>query len=272
MSRIFLSSYALCLSLEVCALVLRLAMAEAFGTGAGIIGVLGLTIQITQVVVQFGLDWKDAPTSLKSFMCELRSLKVVLLETTNFLEDPGFKEAFQDKPSIIQSRLGPNAPPDTGLSIKSCTVELEKVLAELKKRAKGRRLGWERFKWPFLAENTQKSLKILRDHCQIFNNMLSMDAMSLGVTTLTEMREARGEQREWHNAEENKAILTWISNLSFEEKQTDILSKRHPGTGEWLLQQDRFIDWRNGVLDEPSTLWCPGIRKLLPTSPMALLD
>ena len=245
-------------------------MAEAFGVGAGIVGVLGLTIQITQVVVKFGLDWKDAPTNVQSFLLELMSLRTVLNETRNFLEDPRFKEAFQDRQSILQSHLGPNAPPDTELSIKTCTAELETVLTELKKRAKGHRLGWERLKASFVAENTQKSMNNLRDYCQIFNNMLSMDALSLQVTTLTEMREARREQREWHNAEENKAILTWISNLNFEEKQRDILSKRHPGTGEWLLQQDRFKGWRDD--DEPSTLWCPGIRKLLPTSSMALLD
>ena len=247
-------------------------MAEAFGIGAGIVGVLGLAIQITQVVVQFELAWKDAPKNVKSLMRELGSLRTVLSETRNFLEDPRFKEAFQDRPSILQSHIGPNTPSDTELSIKSCTAELEKVLDELRKRAKGHRLGWERLKGTLLAENTQKSINNLRDHCQIFNNMLSMDAARLGVMTHTEMREARREQREWHNAEENQAILTWISNLSFEEKQTDILSKRHPGTGEWLLRQDRFKGWRNGVLDEPSTLWCPGIRKLLPTSPMALLD
>ena len=101
--------------------------------------------------------------------------------------------------------------------------------------------------------------------------MLSMDAMRLEVSTLTETREARTEQRIWHNAEENEAILSWISNLSFEEKQADILSKRHPGTGEWLLQQDTFKGWRNGVHDEPSTLWCPGIRKLLSTSSTTVL-
>ena len=247
-------------------------MAEAFGIGAGIGGVVGLMIQITQVVVKFGLEWKDAPANVKSFMRELHSLKIVLLEMKNFLEYPGFIETFQDRPSVLQSQIRPNAPMDTELSIMSCKAELEKLLAELEKRVKGHRLGWERFKGPFLAENTQKSINNLHDHCQIFNNMLSLDAASLGVITYTEMREARREQREWHNDVENEKILTWISNLSFEEKQRDILSKRHPGTGEWLLRQDRFMAWRNGVRDGPSTLWCPGLRKLLPTSSMPLLD
>lgn len=237
-------------------------MAEAFGVGAGIVGVLGLSIQITQVVVQFGLDWKDAPTEVKSFMNELQSLKTVLSETrTNFLEDVNFKDAFKDRPSMLLSKLGPNAPTvtETKLSIESCKAELETVLDGLKKRDKGHRMGWERLKGPFLAKSTRKSIDNLRYYCQIFNNMVSIDAMTLGVITNTEMREARREQREWHNAKENQETLTWISSLSFEEKQRDILSKRHLGTGQWLLDQDGFKAWRDNLHDKPSALWCPGI-------------
>lgn len=246
-------------------------MADAFGVGAGIVGVLGLTIQITQVVVQFGLDWKDAPSDVKSFMKELQSLKTVLSETrTNFLEDPNFKEAFQDRPygSLLLSELGPNAPTvtETKLSIESCKAELENVLDGLKKRDKGHRIGWERFKAPFLGKSTQKSIDNLRHYCQLFNNMVSVDTLSLGVSTHREIREARREQKAWHNAKENQEILTWISKLSFEDKQRDILSKRHPGTGQWLLDQDTYKVWRDNDHGEPSVLWCPGIRKLLYTS------
>lgn len=246
-------------------------MAEGFAVGAGIVSVLGLTIQITQVVVQFGLDWNDAPTDVKSFMQELRSLRTVLSTTTNLLEDSYFKKAFQDRPSILLSQLGPNAPAttETALSIESCKAELEKVLDGLKKRDDGSRFGWERLKGPFLDKSTRKSMGTLRDCCQLFNNMVSIDALTMAVTTHGEIRESRREQREWHDAKEHQEILNWISKLSFEEKQTDILSKCHPGTGKWLLNHESFQNWRNGVRDEPSALWCPGIRKPLCTLPMA---
>lgn len=251
----------------------RLAMA-AFGVGAGIVGVIGLTIQITQVVVQFGLEWKNAPEEAKHFSQELRNLKTVLSETrTNFLDDPTFKEAFQDRKSIVLSELGPDAATatDPKLSIESCKAELEKVLDELKKRHDGRRISWERLKGFFLTKSTQDSMDHLRRYCQALNDMFSMDALILGVNIHTEVREVRREQKEWHNAGEYQKILTWISTLSFEEKQTDILSKRHPGTGEWLLVQDEFRSWRNDVSDVPSVLWCPGISKLLHASLLALM-
>ena len=239
-------------------------MAEAFGVAAGVVGILGLAIQITQVVAEFGLDWKDAPADVEGFRRELQSLKTVLSETnTNLLLDPDFKEAFENRRSALLSELGPDAPPaaETQLSIKSCKEELEELLNELKRRGKGHRVGWERLKSAFLNKRAQTSVDKLRHQCENFNRMVSIDATKLGVLNNQEIRGARQEQKEWHNVEQNQKILTWLSNLNFEEKQRDILSRRHPGTGRWLLDSDAFKAWRNGHVESPSMLWCPGIRE-----------
>jgi len=239
-------------------------MADPFGIGAGIVGVIGLTIQIAQVVVQFGLDWKDAPDDVKNFMAELQTLNAVLSETnTNILCNPEFAEAFQDRPSLLLSQLRTGAPSATGnkLTLTTCQTKLENLLSELNKRAKGHRVGWERFKGAFLAKDTRESVENLHRQCQTLNSMVSIDAIVLGATTYKEAKEARKEQQGWHRAETNQKILTWLSQLSFEDKQEDILSKHHPGTGKWLLDMDEFQKWRDGNLDVPSILWCPGIRE-----------
>jgi hypothetical protein len=246
-------------------------MADPFGTGAGIVGVIGLAIQITQVVVQFGMDWKDAPGDVKVFMAELGTLKTVLSETnTNILINPDFAEDFQNRPSLLLSQLGPNAPQttDTKLMLETCQKELEWLLKELKKRAQGHRLGWERLKGAFLAKDTRESVENLSRQCQILNSMLSIDATVLGAATYKEVKEARREhqearkeKQEWHKAKENRKILSWLSQLRFEDTQKDILSKRHPGTGEWFLKLDKFQKWRDGNDNAPPILWCSGIRK-----------
>lgn len=135
-------------------------MADPFG----IVGVVSLTIQITQVVVQFRLDWKDVPHDAKTFRSELQTLKTVLSEThTNLLLNSDFRAAFQNRPSLLLSQLGPNAPSttDTKLMLAACQKELESLLSELKKRAKGHRVGWERFKGAFLAKETRESVENL---------------------------------------------------------------------------------------------------------------
>jgi len=67
--------------------------------------------------------------------------------------------------------------------------------------------------------------------------------------------------KEWHRESKNQQILSWLSSTSFDEKQSDILSKRHPGTGEWLLNSDEFKAWRDGNPKTSQTLWCKGIRR-----------
>jgi hypothetical protein len=125
---------------------------------SGIVGVISLTIQIAQTVVQFGLDWKDVPHDAKTFLTELQTLKTVLSETnTNLLLNSDFGAAFQNQPSLLLSQLGPNAPSTTNTKIKlvACQRDLESLLSELKRRGKGYRVGWERLKGAFLAKEAR---------------------------------------------------------------------------------------------------------------------
>lgn len=255
-------------------------MADPFGTGAGIVGVIGLAIQITQVVVQFGMDWKNVPDNIKSFMAELGTLKTVLSETNaNILLNPDFAEAFQGRPSLLLSQLGPSAPSTTGtkLMLETCRRGLESVLRDLKKREDGHRLGWERFKGTLLAKDTRDSVENLCRQCQTLNNMLSIDAAVLGASTYKEVRDARREQQEWHQAEtkifsaiqnnveqsnrwqENQdclVILDWLSTIDYAAQQSDFIGRRQSGTGQWLLDSTEFQTWLN---TNEKTLFCPGI-------------
>jgi NACHT domain len=259
-------------------------MADPFSTGAGIVGVIGLAVQITQAVVQFGMDWKDAPGNVKKFMAELATLKTVLSETnTNILFNSDFAATFQNRPSLLLSQLGSNASltTDTNLMLEMCRGELDSLLKELKKRGQGHRLGWERLKGAFLAKDTRDSVENLCRQCQTLNNMFSIDAAVLGATTYKEIREARKEQQEWHQAEaeislvirggvdetirrqqnqeqqhKRQAILEWLTPLDYSPQHNDFISRRQAGTGQWLIDSEEFRTWRT---TSNQTLFCPGI-------------
>ncbi|KFZ13947.1 hypothetical protein V501_03464, partial [Pseudogymnoascus sp. VKM F-4519 (FW-2642)] len=255
-------------------------MAEPFGTGAGIVGVISLAIQITQVVVQFGMDWKYAPDNIKTFMAELGTLKTVLSETnTNIILNPDFEAAFQNRPSLLLSQLGPNAPSttDTKRMLEICQRELDSLLKDLKNRGQGHRLGWERFKGAFLAKDTRDSVENLCRQCQTLNSMLSIDAAVLGATMYKEVREGRKEQQEWRQAEaktslaiksgteqsnrwqENQdfqAVLNWLTPINYADQQSDYINRQQPGTGQWILDSAEFQTWLN---TDKQTLFCPGI-------------
>jgi hypothetical protein len=91
--------------------------------------------------------------------------------------------------------------------------------------------------------------------------LVIVDTAALVARTRLDVKEARKENQAWHSEEQNNRISKWLSMLNFADKHQDILSKRHPGTGDWILDVDTFKPWREGQLDGPSTLWCHGIRE-----------
>ncbi|KAJ7600180.1 ankyrin repeat-containing domain protein [Mycena floridula] len=56
-------------------------------------------------------------------------------------------------------------------------------------------------------------------------------------------------------AKQHAEFLQWISPLDFHLTQTTTFGRHAVGTGTWLLQDSRFLDWLQGTM---RLLWCPG--------------
>lgn len=248
--------------------------------GFGVVGVVSLALQITQTVVQFGLDWKDAPHNVRTFIAELRALQTTLLKMNDHvLENTEFRTAFEGRSSILLSQLGPAAPPisETKDMLQQCEEALQNLLAELKKRLNGHRVGWERMKGAFLSKKTRQSVTDLSRQCQSLNSLATIDMAALGATTHNEVRATRTDIKEVRKEQENarqeqlqaqkyqvnqdeirkrQEILSWLTPIDYSDQHNDIVSKRQEGMGQWLLDSDQFQTW----VDQPSqTLFCPGI-------------
>ena len=59
----------------------------------------------------------------------------------------------------------------------------------------------------------------------------------------------------------HKKILEWLSPDDFEETHGRHFEKRFENTGQWLLDDSRFRNWRDEA--QSGLLWCYGARKLL---------
>ena len=56
--------------------------------------------------------------------------------------------------------------------------------------------------------------------------------------------------------EEDLNILNWLAPIDYATQQSDHISRRHPGTGQWFLDSVEYQGW----LETPGkTLFCPGI-------------
>ncbi|KAJ7688186.1 ankyrin repeat-containing domain protein [Mycena rosella] len=88
---------------------------------------------------------------------------------------------------------------------------------------------------------------------------LTMDIWDVGqkqIANQDSILNAVQEHRDHIDAEKRRAILDWISPLNFLQRQADIFSTLQPGTGEWLLAEAQFQDWKSGA---EQVLWCRGI-------------
>jgi len=57
---------------------------------------------------------------------------------------------------------------------------------------------------------------------------------------------------------ERKMFLHWLSGANFDEDHDAIYSKRHTGTGNWLIQKFQFQQWFSSQTS--ALLWCFGKR------------
>jgi hypothetical protein len=58
------------------------------------------------------------------------------------------------------------------------------------------------------------------------------------------------------NTHQNTEILDWLTPIDYGPQQSDYISRRQEGTGQWLLDSDEFQGWVN---QSKQTLFCPGI-------------
>jgi hypothetical protein len=69
--------------------------------------------------------------------------------------------------------------------------------------------------------------------------------------------------------EQRTKILSWTSNLEYEDHHTLASRGRTGDTGTWLLEHARFQEWH--LSDQSMILWLHGIRKLLTSCSVGLL-
>ena len=129
------------------------------------------------------------------------------------------------------------------LMLERCKKELEYLLKELKKRSQGHQLGWQRLKRAFLARDTRESVENLSRQCQTLNNMLSIDATVLGVSTYKEVKEERKEQQEWRHAD-TKISLAIRDGVDQSNQRQENQERQH--------NYQVILDWLTAIDYTPS--------------------
>ena len=61
------------------------------------------------------------------------------------------------------------------------------------------------------------------------------------------------------HVDERTKILNWLSPLRPHVRHNDVRARRQDGIGEWFLEGDEFLSWRDGKCEfGKATLFCSG--------------
>jgi hypothetical protein len=242
-------------------------MTDPFTIGASVVGVAGVAIQIVQLVTQFCRDWKDAPADVRTFIDDLQVLAQTLLAiNANILKDTTFIEAFDGQPSLLLAELGPSAPniTVTRAFLDRCEAHLTDVLLHMKEKAEGHRFGWKRLKEAFDKKHTRESVVSLQRQCQLLNNMIGVDTLTLSAATHNALkvlhREHRGAVTESSKVQlrnHRDDVLEWLKATEYGSQQSDLYNRMQEGTGQWLFHSSEYREWSASTAS--SLLYCHGM-------------
>ena len=81
--------------------------------------------------------------------------------------------------------------------------------------------------------------------------------MSFATKASVDLLHERQDNRDCQlRHEEHQAIVDWLTSIEYAPQQSDFISRRQEGTGQWLLDSAEFQSWLN---QKQQTLFCPGI-------------
>lgn len=139
-------------------------MADPLTIATGVAGLLSLTIQITQLTVEYVKGVKKVSADVEEFRQELTALAHVLGLFDEFLKVKASNVAFRDT-SVLSAANS------------SCEQQLQKLLIKLEKNSKGGRISRavDRLKWPFDEKEHHKAVEDLHRYVQTFQFALTIN-------------------------------------------------------------------------------------------------
>lgn len=109
---------------------------------------------------------------------------------------------------------------------------------------------WKRLS--FEPEDIRNLRTSVNEHIDLLNAF----AISQVREDTTILVKGQKEQQQRTMDQDQKAILDWITPIDYFPQQNDFINARQAGTGQWLLDSDKYQEW---IKTKNQTLFCPGI-------------
>lgn len=250
----------------------------------GIVNVLGVVIQTVQLAKTYVAEANDGKNVAAEMLTELLSLQSNLERLDAFLkQDSRANSRFTHTSALTASTTG------------YCD-KLKKLRIILIDKLSGHRTSRMRsLQWPLNVTDHRKAIEELRAFSHCIQLALTTDGCALLSKTATEVHEVLEKQQEVLTKQRNALniletldsrtssmeavcekqsrtldeeresrrrynVLNWLSPLNHAQKHYRISKPHIHGTGEWLLQMNEFVSWRDEPQAWSNLLCCYGIQ------------
>ncbi|KFY46625.1 hypothetical protein V494_00395, partial [Pseudogymnoascus sp. VKM F-4513 (FW-928)] len=183
-------------------------------------------------------EFVGAPGQFKAISDETRSLLIVLQDADAAY--PNEELSTDQKRDLEDIDKGCRNVLDELQRIVDKNSEVGIACGSVGKRIKRvwKRLNWKPEDINELRSRISTNISLLN----AFNGRLTRD----NVVKLVQHQEDQGRQ----------TVLNWLTPIDFATQQSDFISRREAGTGQWLLESTEFQEW---VDINQQVLFCPGI-------------
>ncbi|KAH6898864.1 ankyrin repeat-containing domain protein [Thelonectria olida] len=203
---------------------------------------------------------REGPKECARLKAEVRSTEGVLRTFWEIVQDA--EEGGEDWSSTIRSmntKWGPLE--QLQHSLTSLNVQLEKAAPKGGLKGLGKSLLWPLKQTAVedlvKAIDRQKSLLMLaveNDHLSL-SKQIHDDTKIIRADTMA-VKEGVQRLNQGQDEQERREVIDWLAALEYSKAQSDFISRRQKGTGEWLIESKQFSLWADG---SGETLFCPGM-------------
>ena len=240
---------------------------DPLSVGLGIAGLLPLIAQAIRLCKGYCDGVSSAEASMGALLAELEALHFNVANLHAFLESDAASRSVPrfDQTSVLLTCSA------------SCEAKLRGLITKLSSSSSSG-TKTRRLLWPFSEKEHQKTIQELRSFSSWLRFALSVDGAGVLAQTAEGVLRVLGAQLEQFAAlravdetlgqdrdrRARRQVLAWISTAtSHAQKHAELCASRTRNTGDWLLQKQTYLAWRDGGQRTTllSTSSCQGIQQ-----------
>ena len=229
-------------------------MTDPFSIAAGTAGLVSLGIQVTQSLVKFYTAYKHLNETVRKTLRNLESLYAVLDTLQKSIDTRGYNSEEHDL-----------AVATIEFHVKTCEESIQELQDEYSKLHKpdlsrdevkaAIKTAGRRAAYPFRQSTLQKlgeDIDEIKSNLTLALDILGVADNSRTQNDLADIKTTLDLVKSHHIS---ASLENWLKAPDATIDHNNACSKKHPGTGMWLVKDSRFKQW---LVDVNSFMWLNG--------------